>query len=34
MDRRVNQVYWVLRIGLGAAAFLGGLDEFFNRLAD
>jgi uncharacterized membrane protein YphA (DoxX/SURF4 family) len=34
MDRRVNQVYWVLRIGLGAAAFLAGLDKFFNRLAD
>ncbi len=34
MDRRINQVFWVLRIGLGAAAFLAGLDKFFNLLAD
>jgi uncharacterized membrane protein YphA (DoxX/SURF4 family) len=34
MDRRVNQVLWVLRIGLGTAAFLAGLDKFFNLLAD
>ncbi len=34
MDRRITQVYWVLRIGLGAAAFLAGLDKFFNVLTD
>ena len=34
MDRRINQVFWVLRIGLGSAAFLAGLDKFFNLLAD
>jgi uncharacterized membrane protein YphA (DoxX/SURF4 family) len=34
MDHRVNQVFWVLRIGLGAAAFLAGLDKFFDLLAD
>ena len=34
MDRRINQVFWVLRIGLGAAALLAGLDKFFNLLAD
>ncbi len=34
MDRRITQVFWVLRIGLGAAAFLAGLDKFFNLLAD
>jgi uncharacterized membrane protein YphA (DoxX/SURF4 family) len=34
MDPRINQVYWVLRIGLGLAAFLAGLDKFFNFLAD
>lgn len=34
MDHRINQAFWVLRIGLGAAAFLAGLDKFFNLLAD
>jgi len=34
MDRRINQAFWVLRIGLGTAAFLAGLDKFFNVLAD
>ena len=34
MDHRINQSFWVLRIGLGAAAFLAGLDKFFNLLAD
>lgn len=34
MDHRVTQAYWVLRIGLGTAAFLAGLDKFFNLLAD
>jgi uncharacterized membrane protein YphA (DoxX/SURF4 family) len=34
MDRRIDQAFWVLRIGLGSAAFLAGLDKFFNILAN
>ena len=34
MDSRINNIYWTLRIGLGLAAFLAGLDKFFNFLAD
>ena len=34
MDHRINQIFWTLRIGLGAAAFLAGLDKFFNLLAN
>jgi len=34
MDSRLNSSYWALRIGLGLAAFLAGLDKFFNLLAD
>ena len=30
----LNRVWWALRIGIGAAAFLAGLDKFFNLLAD
>ncbi len=30
----MNSAWWALRIGLGAAAFLAGLDKFFNLLAD
>jgi uncharacterized membrane protein YphA (DoxX/SURF4 family) len=30
---KLNQAWWVLRIGLGLAAFLAGLDKFFNLLA-
>jgi uncharacterized membrane protein YphA (DoxX/SURF4 family) len=33
MDARVNRIWMVLRIGLGAIAFLAGLDKFFNLLA-
>jgi uncharacterized membrane protein YphA (DoxX/SURF4 family) len=33
-DSRLNQAWWTLRIGLGLAAFLAGLDKFFNILAD
>ncbi len=32
--RRVDAAFWVLRIGLGAAAFLAGLDKFFNILTN
>jgi uncharacterized membrane protein YphA (DoxX/SURF4 family) len=34
MDQRMTTVFWTLRIGLGAAAFLAGCDKFFNILAD
>jgi uncharacterized membrane protein YdcZ (DUF606 family) len=30
---RLNTPWWALRTGLGAAAFLTGLDKFFNLLA-
>ena len=33
IDARLEQVWWVLRIGLGAGPFLAGLDKFFNILA-
>lgn len=32
MDSRLNAAFWSLRIGLGLAAFLAGLDKFFNIL--
>ena len=31
---RLTTPWWALRIVLGAAAFLAGLDKFFNLLAD
>lgn len=31
---RLISPWWALRVGLGAAAFLAGLDKFFNLLAD
>jgi uncharacterized membrane protein YphA (DoxX/SURF4 family) len=31
-DSRLEQAWWALRIGLGLAAFLAGLDKFFNIL--
>ena|SRR5438093_7069644 len=31
---RLTAAWWALRVGLGAAAFLAGLDKFFNLLAD
>ena len=34
MDGRLTSSWWALRIGLGAAAFLAGLDKFFNLLAN
>ena len=32
MDQRLNSSWWALRIGLGVAPFLAGLDKFFNLL--
>jgi len=34
MDTRLNSAFWALRLGFGAAAFLAGLDKFFNLLVD
>ena len=31
---RLTTPWWALRMALGAAAFLAGLDKFFNLLAD
>jgi hypothetical protein len=31
---RLTTPWWALRIALGAAAFMAGLDKFFNLLAD
>jgi hypothetical protein len=31
---RLTAAWWALRVGLGGAAFLAGLDKFFNILAD
>ena len=31
---RLTTPWWTLRVALGAAAFLAGLDKFFNLLAD
>lgn len=32
MDARLNPAFWTLRIAFGLAAFLAGLDKFFNLL--
>jgi uncharacterized membrane protein YphA (DoxX/SURF4 family) len=34
MDQRLNSSWWTLRIGLGLAPFLAGLDKFFNLLTN
>ena len=34
MNERLTTVFWTLRIGLGAAAFLAGCDKFVGILAD
>ena len=31
---RLTTAWWALRVAIGAAAFLAGLDKFFNLLAD
>lgn len=33
-DSRLEQAWWVLRIGLGIGPFLAGLDKYFNLLAN
>jgi uncharacterized membrane protein YphA (DoxX/SURF4 family) len=34
LDLKLERAWWILRIGLGLAPFLAGLDKFFNLLAD
>ena len=34
MIDKLKPAYWALRLGLGAGAFLAGLDKFFGVLAD
>jgi len=34
LDSKLERAWWILRIGLGLAPFLAGLDKFFNLLAD
>ncbi len=31
---RLTSAFWALRLGIGGAAFLAGLDKFFNLLAN
>jgi len=33
-DSRLDQSWWLLRIGLGVGPFLAGLDKYFNFLAN
>jgi DoxX-like protein len=33
MDTRLNSSWWALRVSLGVAPFVAGLDKFFNLLA-
>jgi len=33
-NERLTTPWWALRVALGSAAFLAGLDKFFNLLAD
>ena len=34
IDSRLDQAWWVLRIGLGVGPFLAGLDKYFNLLTN
>lgn len=33
-DKKLDSIWWVLRVALGLAPFLAGLDKFFNVLTD
>jgi uncharacterized membrane protein YphA (DoxX/SURF4 family) len=33
LEKHLDSAWWALRVGLGLAAFLAGLDKFFNLLA-
>jgi len=34
LERKLNLIWWTLRVALGVTAFLAGLDKFFNLLAN
>ena len=34
LDSKLNSSWWALRVGIGLAAFLAGLDKFFNILTE
>jgi uncharacterized membrane protein YphA (DoxX/SURF4 family) len=34
LDNKLHSLWWALRIGIGLAAFLAGLDKFFNILVN
>jgi hypothetical protein len=34
LDNRLNSSWWALKIGIGAAVLLAGLDKYFNILTD
>jgi uncharacterized membrane protein YphA (DoxX/SURF4 family) len=34
LDNKLHSSWWALRIGIGLAAFLAGLDKFFNILVN
>ena len=34
MENRLDRAWWMLRIGLGVAPILAGLDKFFNLLTN
>jgi len=34
LDNRLKPSWWALRIGIGLAAFLAGVDKFFNMLTN
>ena len=33
-DSRLNHAWWTLRVGLGLAPLLAGLDKYFNLLTN
>jgi uncharacterized membrane protein YphA (DoxX/SURF4 family) len=34
LDKRLNSSWWALRVGIGLAVFLAGLDKFFDILTN
>src|SRR5262245_31021725 len=34
MDKRLGSTYWILKLALGAAPLIAGLDKFFNVLTN
>jgi hypothetical protein len=33
-DRRLNEAWWALRIGIGVGPIITGIDKYFNKLTD